>query len=159
MTGAPFTQHFTFSIERTYDAPPHRVFLALANPEEKAKWFSGPRGQWKPLVREFDFRVGGRERARGEWLDGTTSDFQATYCDIVDDRRVVYSYDMYVNDKRISVSLATIELQSLGERTQLNFTEHVVYLDGYPTPEDREQGSAQLLDNLGTQLNGAKAAV
>ncbi len=159
MTDAPLTQHFTFTIERTYDAPAHRVFSALSNADEKAKWFGGPEGQWKPLAREFDFRVGGRERAKGAWLDGTTSDFQATYLDIVEDRRVVYLYDMYVNDKRISVSLATIELHPQGERTQMNFTEHAVYLDGYATPEDREQGSAHLLDSLGAYLNGVKATV
>jgi uncharacterized protein YndB with AHSA1/START domain len=33
--------HATFSIERTYGAPPERVFRAFADPEAKAKWFAG----------------------------------------------------------------------------------------------------------------------
>ena len=69
MTDAPLTQHLTFTVERVYDAPRERVFSAFANVDEKAKWFGGPEGQWKPLIREMDFRRGGHERAKGQWFD------------------------------------------------------------------------------------------
>jgi uncharacterized protein YndB with AHSA1/START domain len=159
MTDAPLTQHLTFTVERVYDAPRERVFSAFANVDEKAKWFGGPEGQWKPLIREMDFRRGGHERAKGQWSDGTTSDFQATFHDIRQDERIVYYYDMYVNDRRISASLATVELEPDGAKTRMTFTEHAVYLDGYPTPEDREQGSAHILDSLGAYLQSVKATV
>ena len=35
--------------------------------------------------------------------------FDSLYYDIVPDERIVYSYEMHLDDKRISVSLATIE--------------------------------------------------
>ena len=159
MSDAPLTQHYTFTIERVYDAPRERVFGAWANADEKAAWFAGREGQWTPLIREMDFRRGGRERAKGRWSEGDTSDFQATYHDIRDNERIVYYYDMHVNDRRISASLATVEFEDVARKTRVKFTEHAVYLDGWPTPEDREAGSKMLLDNLATYLERTKATV
>ena len=35
-----FVKHATFVVERTYAAPPARVYRAWADPAAKAKWFS-----------------------------------------------------------------------------------------------------------------------
>lgn len=56
--------HATFTIERTYDVPPERVFRAFANPAAKAKWFAGS-NEWQQGKRSMDFRVGGREHLSG----------------------------------------------------------------------------------------------
>src|SRR5207245_4916261 len=56
--------HATFSIERTYEASPTRVFQALADPAIKKRWFAVPEG-WEEEQSEMDFRVGGRETSRG----------------------------------------------------------------------------------------------
>jgi uncharacterized protein YndB with AHSA1/START domain len=55
--------HATFTIERTYDAPPRRVFKAFADPAIKRRWFAEGEG-WE--IEEFMvvFRVGGTERSR-----------------------------------------------------------------------------------------------
>lgn len=139
------TEFFTFGIQRTYDASPARVYAALTNIDEKANWFVGPAG-YVTLERTMDVRVGGKERVKGGWPDGSTSDFQATYHDVVPDARLVYSYEMYLGERRISISLATITLSPLDSGTQLDLNEHVVYLDGYPTPEDRKRGSTGIED-------------
>ncbi len=143
--------HGTVVIERTYPAPPSRVFAAWADPAAKARWFVGPEG-WKELQREADFRVGGHERLRGIFPGGRTSDFDARYHDIVPDERIVYSYGMHVDGKRISVSLATVELTPAGGGTRLTFTEQAVFLDGYDGAAGREQGTGMLLDQLGASL-------
>jgi uncharacterized protein YndB with AHSA1/START domain len=145
------TNHSTFVIERTYDATPAQVFAAWADPAAKARWFSGP-DEWDKGPQEFDFRIGGRERNGGGPKGGPIHLFDARYHDIVPDRRIVYSYDMYLDQRRISVSLATVELKPTGGGTSLVFTEQGVFLDGYDDAGSREEGSRWLLDKLGAAL-------
>ncbi|MGH8766396.1 MAG: SRPBCC domain-containing protein, partial [Burkholderiales bacterium] len=88
-------------------------------------------------------------RLRGEWNSGMTSDFHCLYQDIVQDRRIVYSYNMYINDQKISVSLATIEFEPAGKGTKLILTEQGAYLDGgIDGAASREQGTIGLVGNL-----------
>lgn len=142
--------HATFAIERTYEATPARVFKAWAEPAEKASWFGPP--SLPHESREFDFRVGGLERFEVAGPDGATYTFDSRYADIVDEQRIVYVYDMYRGQTRISVSLATIEFQQSGAGTKLTFTEQGAFLDGHDTPAEREHGTRALLDNLGKVL-------
>jgi uncharacterized protein YndB with AHSA1/START domain len=87
-----------FILTRIFDAPREFVFKARTDPAAKARWFRGP-DEWKQTIRELDFRVGGRERLRGTWPDGRVSAFDALYQDIVPDQRIVYTYDMHINEK------------------------------------------------------------
>jgi uncharacterized protein YndB with AHSA1/START domain len=70
------------------------------------------------------------------------------YHDIVPDERIVWSYAMQLGDRRISVSLATVELSPDGPGTWMRFTEQGVYLDGHDGLAERERGTKDLLDNL-----------
>jgi uncharacterized protein YndB with AHSA1/START domain len=143
--------HATFSIERTYDASPRRVFAAFADSAIKAHWFNGPE-EWGPDEREMDFRVGGRETGRGGPPGGPVHVFEARYYDIVPDERIVFAYEMHLDERRISVSLATVELEPAGAGTSLTFTEQGAFLDGYDDAGAREQGTRALLDSLGAAL-------
>jgi len=49
--------------------------------------------------------------------------FDAYYRDIVPNERIIYSYDMHFDDRRISISLATIEFKPSGSGTLLKITE------------------------------------
>jgi uncharacterized protein YndB with AHSA1/START domain len=144
--------HGTFHLERTYDAPVARVWQALTDPSTKQKWFAGTPGKWEQLERQMDVRVGGHERLRGRWEGGVVSDFDATYHDVVPNERLIYSYTMHLDDKKISVSLACMQLQAAGSKTTLKLTEQGAFLDGYDDAGSREQGSRYLLDALGTSL-------
>ena len=148
------TQHATFVIERSYDAVPARVFAAFSDPKAKARWFEGP-AEWNKGRQEFDFRVGGRERISGGPKGGPVHSFDAYYHDIVPNQRIVYTYDMHLDDKRISVSLATVEFKPAGAGPRLIFTEQAVFLDGYDDAGSREHGTRGLLDKLDAALRHA----
>jgi uncharacterized protein YndB with AHSA1/START domain len=144
-------EHASFAIERAYDASPAEVFQAWADPAAKAQWFVGPAG-WNATRRELDFRVGGRERLSGTFPGGQSTDYDARYWDIVPSERIVFTYGMHLDDKRISVSLATVSLKPAGAGTRLTFTEQAVFLDGFVDGGGRERGTRAHLDRLETVL-------
>jgi uncharacterized protein YndB with AHSA1/START domain len=145
--------HATFHLTRTYPHPVEKVWRALTVPEAKAKWFAG--GTDSPLERlesHMDLRVGGTERLKGRWPGGAVSEFEAVYHDVIPNERLVYGYVLHLNDKKISVSLATMELRAEGPKTTLAVTEQGVFLDGYDDAGSREHGTGLLLDLLGASL-------
>ena len=146
--------HASFTLERTYDAPLERVYRALSDEAAKAKWFGGEEGQWRQMERSMDFRVGGRERVRGRWESGVVSTFEAIYYDIVPNERLVYAYEMHLDGRKISVSLATMQIKPAGPgRATLKVTEQGAFLDGYDDAGSRESGTGFLLEKLGASLS------
>jgi len=143
--------HATFTIERSYDVPPERVYRAFADPEAKNKWFVGP-DEWAQGERTMDFRVGGKEHLSGGPKGKPPHIFDAIYMDIVPNERIVYTYEMHIGANRISVSLATIELKKAGKGTRMTFTEQGAFLDGFDKPEIREEGTQVLLDMMERSL-------
>lgn len=139
--------HATFTIERTYDVPPAKVFAAFASLEAKQKWFGGP-DEWQQGKRSLDFRVGGREHLSGGPKGQPPHVFDAIYQDIVPDERIIYTYEMHIGPSRISVSLATIELRKAGKGTRMTFTEQGAFLDDFDNPKLREEGTKVLLGQL-----------
>ncbi|HEY2080367.1 MAG TPA: SRPBCC domain-containing protein [Streptosporangiaceae bacterium] len=149
--------HDTFTIARTYPATSSRVFGAFASQEAKNIW--GDTGNLESAdgdasQSEFDFRIGGRERF-GFKYEGKTYRYDAWYYDIVPDQRIVYSYEMYADDTRISVSVATIEFGETSDGAALTWTEQGAYLDGIDGPgasQLRSEGTAEMLDGLAKYL-------
>jgi uncharacterized protein YndB with AHSA1/START domain len=149
--------HATFVIERQYLATPAQVFTAWSQPAAKARWFCGGE-KWTQRTREMEFRVGGHERLVGAWAGGPVSTFVSCYQDIVSNQRIVYSYDMHLDENRISVSLATIEFKAEGTGTRLIVTEQGVFLDDFDNSAAREVGTKLLLDQLGLALQNSPDA-
>jgi uncharacterized protein YndB with AHSA1/START domain len=141
------TTHASFTIERTYQATPARVFAAWSQPEAKARWFVGPQG-WTAIERSLQVRVGGREVLKGILADGPVTLFEAVYHDVIPDQRLIYTYAMTMDDRRISVSLATVEFAPIAGGTRLRFTEQAAFLDGFQDEGGRERGTAAHLDRL-----------
>jgi uncharacterized protein YndB with AHSA1/START domain len=150
--------HDTFTIERTYPVPAGRAFAAFTTREAKDAW--GGDGEAAETGHdagdsEFDFRLGGRERFASSY-QGTVYRYDACYYDIVPGQRIIYSYEMYADDARISVSVATIEFAATADGTTLTWTEQGAYLDGFDGPEAprlREGGTAGMLDGLAKYLS------
>jgi uncharacterized protein YndB with AHSA1/START domain len=148
--------HSTFVIERRYPAAVDKVFAALADPAKKRLWFAEGHNH---DVEEFtmDFRIGGSERSRYRFKEGTPFPGTAlandsVYQDIVPGRRVVMASIMTLGDRRISATLATFELLAAENGTELVFTHQGAFFEGSDGSERREQGWQQLFERLAKEL-------
>jgi len=147
--------HDELVIERTLKASPERVFAAWADPLQKRRWYA----EGEPFVLEAfeaNFREGGVERSRFRLKNGPEMTNETYYHEIVDGRRIIQSYAMTFGGKRISVSLATLELAPAGVGTHLKFTEQGAFLEGSDGVERRRDGWNVLLDRLTTLLEGGE---
>lgn len=142
-------RHDTFVLERTFQADVARVWTAFADPEAKAAWFGAPEAA--TTERSVDFRVGGREVSEA-LFDGTRHRFESLYFEIVDQSRIVYAYDLYVDGVKLSTSLTTVELHAEDAATRLVFTEHGAFYDGHEEPGLRREGTEQILETLASAL-------
>jgi uncharacterized protein YndB with AHSA1/START domain len=147
----------TFMIERTLAAPPERVFEAFANVNEKVRWLAPLDGEGFAHA-EFDFKVGGHERFTFVEEDGRKMRYDATFYDIVPAQRIVYSYEMYANESRISISVASIQILEAASTTTLVWTEQGAFLDGLDRSELREGGTSWLLDNMAEYLDARSSS-
>jgi uncharacterized protein YndB with AHSA1/START domain len=143
--------HGTFTIERTYQASAEAVFSAWADLDSRAQWFVGP-GDWKPIRRTLDFRIGGVEVLHGRFENGYEPLYESRFHSIIPNERIVFVYDMHLNGEHHSVSLASIEIEKLDAgKTRLVFTEQVAFMDGTEGQEgtqDRKDGTQELLNLL-----------
>ena len=137
-----------FTIEREFKAPVTRVYQMFADKQAKEQWFRGPTDSGENQ-HTMDFVVGGSELNSGTFHDGVTHVFRGRYYDIVPNERIIYSYEMYLDDRRISVSLAVIEFVEAGDETRLKLRESGVFLDDFDKPEYREHGTKELLSKEG----------
>jgi uncharacterized protein YndB with AHSA1/START domain len=148
--------HSTFVIERSFAKPPERVFSAFAEVTKKRRWFADPETS---EVEEFemDFRVGGTERMRYRFKEGTPLKGmeltnEGRFLEIVPERRVVTASVMSLGDKHISAALVTIELLPTEKGTDLICTHQGAFFEGADGPKMREAGWRTLLDKLTAEL-------
>jgi hypothetical protein len=59
--------HGTFTLNRSWAAPPSRVFSAWSDPHLKRQWFGPPPGEWTEFRRTVEFRPGGIEIHEGKF--------------------------------------------------------------------------------------------
>jgi len=144
--------HHDFTVERTFPVPVEMVWAAFADKEAKRLWFAAETEGLSMTAYDEDFRVGGHGMNEGSFHGGPPHRFRSTYTDIVEHERIIYTYDMWIGDTHISTSITTIVFEPLDGGTRLTLTEQGVHLDGYDNGEQRELGTAGLLDDLGATL-------
>jgi uncharacterized protein YndB with AHSA1/START domain len=105
----------------------------------------------------MDFRVGGAERLRYRFKEGTpfkgvvvTS--EGSFQDIVPNRRVVTASTMALGDQRISASLVTVEIIPTDTGSELICIHQGAYFEGADGPRIREAGWRHLLEQLAKEL-------
>jgi uncharacterized protein YndB with AHSA1/START domain len=149
---ASSTQHATFTIERDYPVAPARVFRAWADPDAKLQWFACHE-DWRSENHQLDFRAGGSEQLDTYPSDGdAVHAYRAHYYDVVPNERIVYAYEMYLGEKRMSVSLATVLFEPHAGGTRMTFTEQLVMFDDRWDAAGRELGTREGFDNLAKEL-------
>ena len=141
-----------FTLTRDYPVPVARVWGAFAEEDQKRAWFgeadSYETGEWS-----FDFRVGGHDIAEGRFHDGPLSRYVGTYTDIVENVRIVATYDMWLDGVHMSTSVASFEFEPIPEGTRFTHVEHGVFFDQFRADApNREEGSRGLLGALGAHL-------
>ena len=148
--------HSTFVIERSYPRSPEVVFAAFADAAKKRRWFAESETH---DVEEFtmDFRVGGAERLRYRFKEGTpfpgvVISNEGSYQDIVPEQRIVSASTMTLGDKRISTSLVTAEFLQTDEGTDLICTHQGAFFEGSDGPQIREAGWRYTLEQLAKDL-------
>ena len=151
-TSTSTVTHATFVVERTFDAPLDRVWDAFAVPEQHARWFGSDENFTETEAHE-EFRVGGQAVQDGQWHDGPTSRYVATYTDIVERTRIVSTYDMWVAGEHLSTSLSSTQLEAVDGGTRVTYTEQAAFLDGKDDGSARESGFAGIFDSLGAYLS------
>jgi len=65
---------------------------------------------------ELDFRVGGREVNRGGPPGGPVYTYESQFHDIIPEQRIVYTYEMFAEETRMSVSVATVQFTTTMSR-------------------------------------------
>lgn len=141
-----------FTLTRDYPVAPERVWAAFADEAQKRQWW-GAGDAIEPLEWLFDFRLGGRDVAEGRFHNGPVSRYEATYTDIVEQVRIVTTYDMWIDGVHMSTSLASLEFESIDDGTRFTHVEHGVFFDQFSADgPNREQGTRGLLDALGQYL-------
>ena len=148
--------HSTFVIDRSYPKPPEVVFSAFADAAKKRRWFAEGHSH---AVEEFemDFRVGGTERTRYRFMEGSpfpgvALTNEGSYQDIVPNRCIVNASTMTLGDKRISSSLVTFEFLRTDKGTDLICTHQGAFFEGSDGPQMREAGWLKLLEHLAKDL-------
>ena len=152
-------RHGTVSVTLELEAVPARVFAAFAEFEQRDRWFRMP-GASADRTHELDFREGGHvEHLHGpvHRLDvRETLDFRSRFFAIERDRRIVYAYELFVQEVRHGVSLVDIALTPTAAGTRLEYTDQFTLLgpeEGLAAAARERRGSTRL------QLNGLVAVL
>lgn len=156
--------HSTFTIQKRYPHAPEKVFAAFQDPAKKRRWMGGENdpdsvarkhhGEGFEIISfEMNFKVDEFERWTFRVPGGPLMRNDTRYHRIIPNHSIVFVYTMDCGDRRMSSSQNTVEFIKDGQGTKLVFTEQGVYFDDPEAARGREQGTTEVLEKLGEELN------
>jgi uncharacterized protein YndB with AHSA1/START domain len=111
----------TLDIKRVLRAPRERVFRALAEPAELARWW-GPRGFTTPEI-QLDPRVGGGYRFTMQPPEGDPFHLSGEYLDIDPPARLAYTFRWEEPDPDDRETVVTLALREMPDATEVSLSQ------------------------------------
>jgi len=102
-------------------APRERIFWALSEPTELAKWW-GPSGFTTPEI-DLRLRVGGGYRFRMQPPEGEAFHLAGEFLEVDPPRRLVYTFRWEEPDPDDRETVVTLTLDTLGDATRLSLSQ------------------------------------
>ena len=151
--------HDTFEIRKISDATAPAIFAAFAFQDRKSRWYAASPAH-EPLSYSLDFRPGGEEKLTARMLPGTPIAgkelcWTSTYAEIVDNSRIVFFQTLDVDQARVSAAVVTVEIEPLGDKSEVLLTHQAVYFEGADGPAMRRMGWEFLLETMAAELQSA----
>lgn len=145
--------HSSFTLTRDYPVPVAQVWRAFAEEDRKREWF-GDGDTFDRSAWAFDFREGGRDVDEARFHGGPVSRYEGVYSDIVDQVRIVSTYDMWLDGIHMSTSIVSFEFEPIAEGTRLTQVEHGIFFDAFHADAaQREAGMRGLLETLASHVD------
>jgi len=135
-------------LERTYAAPPEKVFDAFTQAKALSRWF-GSSDNTTVVVHTLEPRVGGRYRVEMKMTDGTNNIVAGVYETVTRPSRLVFSWEWETMPQHGN-SRVTVSIEPAGTGSKL-----VLVHEQLPTAEARERHTAGwngCLDRLAKNL-------
>jgi uncharacterized protein YndB with AHSA1/START domain len=144
--------HETLAFERSFDAPPARLFEAYADPRQREAW-SAPNPETVIVIDETDLRTGGRETARCGSTDNLNWTMRVTYHRVEDGRLITFTEELWDGAKLLTVALITFEFRTRSDAgTLLTLTDQVTSFVGEGGVAGHREGYTKALENLAASL-------
>jgi uncharacterized protein YndB with AHSA1/START domain len=128
------TSLLSVTCDRSYPAPPSRVYLAFTEPELMRRWWS-PDPDVSVEILEWTLRVGGAWRFAYRFPDGTVTYVRGLFQRVDPARRLVFTWTWEPPDVHAGIeTLVSVTLAPKDRGTRLQ-----VRHEGFPTNASRDR--------------------
>lgn len=139
-------------ITRVLDAPAILVYKAWTEPEHMVRWM-GPKGFTAPSAK-LDVRPGGEYRALIRSAEGKDYWFRGVYREVVEARRLVFTFAWEENGERGQENLVTITFTEENGKTRMTFRQ--APFQSVEERDGHEGGWSEAFDKLGVYVAAAR---
>lgn len=148
MRAEPATATHSVILQRALAAPRERIYRAWTEPDTIARWFA-PSDDFSVTVHLQELRIGGRFRIEMRHSSGKSHIATGVYRELDPPGRLAFTW-RWEEEPDTTDTLVTIELEPLGDRSQLTFR-HELFTTEHAADE-HNKGWTGCLDRLAALL-------